>query len=421
MKKAYDVIVVGAGLAGLAAAAALSSRGRRVLVLEARDRVGGRVATVRTDAALPIELGAEFVHGAAERLTTIAHEARIPLVELGGEHWRLEKGVLGARNGSWAAMERTMEKVGRLVTAKDDLSFAQALAKVRAPESARAMARGFVEGFEAAPANRISAFAVTHGGDTIDRSRRVALGYDRIAQALRERIPASAIRLRAAVTNVTWSKHDVAVRSRSLTFTAKRAVIALPLGVLQAGSVRFSPVLDAKRAPLGKLAMGHVSHIAFVFREPFWLHEARTRGDLFRVSFVHGTDPLFPMWWTQYPVDAPILTAWSGGPRAEAVLRLSEDEMRARGIGALATLFGIGRARVARQLVGFRRHDWSSDPFARGAYSHPLAGGANAWRDLAKPVLSTLFFAGEATSEHHAGTTHGAIETGERAAAEILG
>jgi monoamine oxidase len=78
------------------------------------------------------------------------------------------------------------------------------------------------------------------------------------------------------------------------------------------------------------------------------------------------------------------------------------------------------RARIQEKLVGWYRHDWTNDPFARGAYSYPLAGGATAWRDLAAPLEETLFFAGEATSEAHAGTTHGAIESGERAAREIL-
>jgi monoamine oxidase len=415
VKKAYDVIVVGGGLAGLAAAAALSSRGRRVLLLEARDRVGGRVATVRTqDVALPIELGAEFVHGAAERLTAIAREARIPLIELdGGEHLRFENGELTARNGSWAAMQRTMEKVGRLVTAKNDLPFADALSKVRAPASARAMARGFVEGFEAANADRISAFAVTRGGDVMQRSRRVTIGYDRIASALCARLPASAIRLGVVVTDVAWSKDGVSVRAGSRRpFEGKRAVIALPLGVLQARSVRFSPALDAKSGALAKLAMGHASRLTLVFREPFWPQD--------RLSFIHGRDPLFPTWWSQYPVDAPVLTAWSGGPKAEVVSRLSEKAMLAAALGALSTLFGIDRARIEPKLAVWHRHDWSKDPFTRGAYSHPLAGGASAWRDLAKP-LGTLFFAGEATSHHDAGTTHGAIESGERAAAEILG
>ena len=97
-----DVIVVGAGFAGLAAAADLSDRGSTVVVLEARDRIGGRVATVRDDRSpLPIELGAEFVHGPSHAVSAIARRAGVPLVELGGQHWSLKNGVLSERHSNW--------------------------------------------------------------------------------------------------------------------------------------------------------------------------------------------------------------------------------------------------------------------------------------------------------------------------------
>jgi monoamine oxidase len=421
-----DVVILGAGLAGLSAASTLASRGVNVVVLEARDRIGGRAATVRPD-GIPIELGAEFVHGEAEHLTAVANEGRIPLVENEGDFWGFEGGVLGIRTSSWSVMGRVMEKIARLVAEEGDRPFTEALDAVGASAEARRMAIGFVEGYEASDATRISAYAVTHGGDEIERSRRIAVGYDRIAETLRERIPPDALRLGTIATKVTWSKGAVSVDARTASgplepFVARAAIVTLPLGVLQHGDVAFEPALAAKSGALGKIAMGTATRTSFLFRDAFWTREAKVKPgcDPNEISFILGPDPIFPTWWTPYPLDTPVLTAWSGGPRARTIAALSDAEITSRALGALATLFGMERARIEEKLVGFYRHDWTNDPFSRGAYSYPLAGGVEAWRDLAAPLEETLFFAGEATSEAHYGTTHGAIESGARAAREIL-
>ena len=417
-----DVIVVGAGFAGLAAAAALSDRGSTVVVLEARDRIGGRVATVRDDRSpLPIELGAEFVHGPSHAVSAVARKAGVPLIELGGQHWSLKNGVLSERHSNWAAMQEAMEKIGALVTAENDLPFTEALARIDLPESVRASVLGFIEGYEAGAANRISAWAVTREDDEMDRSRRVLGGYDRIGEALGARVRApSSIVLGAVVTEVAWSRHRVRITSRAGTLEAKRAILTLPIGVLQKGSVRFAPALDGKLlAAIAKIGMGHAGHYSIVFKSPFWLDVLS--GDAGKLSMMHGPDTMFPTWWTQFPTDAPILTAWTGGPRAEAVGKLSDHDRLASAFRSLSSLLGVEEARIEREHVCGFRHDWSSDPFALGAYSYPLAGGGKAWRDLSEPQDDTLFFAGEATSEHHASTTHGAIESGQRAAADAAG
>lgn len=413
-----DVLVVGAGFSGLSAAADLSERGTSVTVLEARHRIGGRVATVRDPRApMPIELGAEFVHGPAIELQSVARRSGVPLIELGGQHWSLKEGKLSERHSNWGAIEAVMEQIGEMVTAENDLPFSEALARISVPNDVRASVLGFIEGYEAGPADRISAWAVTREDDEFDRSRRVLGGYDRIGEAMRARIPAPIV-FDAVVQSIAWSRHRVAIATSAGTFEAKRAIVTLPIGVLQKNTVRFDPVLPAKTlAAIGKIGMGHAGHYALVFRTPFWLDVLE--GETGKLSMMHGPDKTFPTWWTQFPSDAPILTAWSGGPRAEAIGKLSDDERLRSAFRALAGLIGVDEDRIAHDLVSDFRHDWSSDPFAFGAYSHPLAGGGKAWRDLSEPIDDTLFFAGEATSEHHASTTHGAIESGRRAASQI--
>ena len=421
--KRSDVIVVGAGVAGLAAAARLARAGLRVCVLEARDRAGGRIQTIRPpDVAVPVELGAELVHGDASAIERIAEAARLPLVDVPDAHERREHGR--KRPGSFFAdLEGAMKRAEKTVRARD-LPFDEAIARTRAPARSRELARSFVEGFGAAHADLASTRAIVAPGDEIERTRRVLPGYDRVVDALRDRLPPGALVLSAIVTDVAWSRGAVTVRARTPThaplgpFRAPRVVVTLPLGVLQRGAaesaVRFHPALDEKAPALAKLAMGHVVKLVMLFRTSFWSRAVRA-------PFVHDPRAAFATFWTQAPIEAPLLTAWAGGPIAERLAQASEDEVARAAAASFADALGVSRGAVESELVSVFRHDWSRDPFALGAYSFALVGGASAARKLGAPIADTLFFAGEATAPPpRNGTVHGAIESGERVAREVL-
>ena len=152
-----------------------------------------------------------------------------------------------------------------------------------------------------------------------------------------------------------------------------------------------------------------------LFREEFW-----RKGKLANLTFLQGSDPDVPVWWTLAPLRAPMLVAWAGGRRGAALALLSADERLERVLSAAARAFGIARRQLARLLVDSWTHNWEDDPFARGAYSYPLVGGSKAGESLAKPVRGTLYIAGEATVEEEAsGTVHGAIRSGRRAATQL--
>jgi monoamine oxidase len=127
-----------------------------------------------------------------------------------------------------------------------------------------------------------------------------------------------------------------------------------------------------------------------------------------------------PTWWSAAPVRAPILTGWAGGHAADALLAEGDEAMIDRALDSLAKTFGMRRRTVDDQLAGTYTHNWQSDLFSRGAYSYAAVGGSGAHQTLARPLRSTLFFAGEATSSDQTGTVAGAIETGRRAARELL-
>lgn len=426
-----DVLVIGAGLAGLAAATELATSGRSVIVLEARDRVGGRVWTLHQD-DLPIELGAEFVHGLPPEIFELDRAAGLQLTEAAGQAWVSRDGRLQPRGDYFPQLDRIFEQMS--LPAGGDRSFLDYVDECcRGDEwrEARKAAIAFVEGFHASRAERISVRSILEGEEATaaiggDRHFWVLGGYDRLARWFAERLPAGALRLRAVVKEVRWGRGTVEVLAESPAgpqeFRAPRAIVTVPLGVLQAapgppGSIRFDPQLRAKQDALRLLVMGPALRVILRFREPFW----EKRPALDRLSFLFSEDEDFPTWWTRLPARSPLLTGWAGGRRAERLGALAESELVERVLASLARVMLVPKEKLEAQLVSGHTHNWLADPFCRGGYSYAAVGGAGAHRALARPLEDTLFFAGEAANvDGHNGTTNGALQSGRNAAQEVL-
>jgi monoamine oxidase len=421
-----DVIIVGAGVSGLAAARALRERGVRVEVLEARDRTGGRVFTHRDPrASAPIELGAEFVHGSAPEVMSIVREAGLLAVDVCGERWERRGRRLLPSRDFWRRLENIMKRMS--ASREPDRSFHEFLATSpggRKHARDRALAREFVEGFHAADALRISERALAKGGSpqgdaNEQRMGRVLDGYDHVPSWL-ARQPFDSVRLRTVVRSIDWEPGAVHVETSRGSYSANTAILTLPVGVLQArpgdvGAVRIQPALARHEDALTRITTGAVTRMVLLFREQFW-----RKGKLANVSFLQGPDPDVGVWWTLAPLRAPMLVAWAGGRRGTALALLSVEERLDRALASAARQFGVSRRAIASLLVSSWTHNWEDDPFARGAYSYPLVGGANAGDALAKPVRGTLYLAGEATvGEADSGTVHGAIRSGHRAATQL--
>lgn len=414
-----DTIVVGAGLAGLAAAARLAGAGRSVLLLEARDRIGGRVLTARP-AGCAIELGAEFLHGRPAELWAPVQRACLPVVEAGGDDWLLRQGEL-ARRQQPPAVRRIFSRLHDYDG--PDQTWEQWLA-AEFPEEAAGeagiAATGYVEGFNAARRDRVSVrslalaerAAAAIGGD---RAYRLPGGLDSLPDHLRSLIDPRycRIRLSAAALRIEWSRGQVRVDSTAGSFSARSVVVTVPLGVLKhPGALAFEPDVPSMRSAAARLEMGAAVRVTLRFRDSFW--QDRTP----RLSFLSAREEPFPTWWTQQPLQSPCLTAWAAGRAAEAMAGLTKDELAGRAIASLKQIFGSSAEDC---LESWHFHDWSADPFSRGAYSYIPAGNTDAPGELARPVESTLFFAGEATDqEGHTGTLHAALRSGERAAREAI-
>ena len=437
-----DVVIIGAGAAGLAAARDLHDVGLRVAVLEARDRIGGRILTHREPGIPePIELGAEFIHGDADETQSVLDEAGLRSVDVEGRRFEATGGRLRAADDFWQRLHRVMRHLP--TSAKDDESFREFLDRRpggRREAHNRRLALQFVEGFMAADAQRVSSQSMAGDDDptgdpAAQRAGRVVDGYDRVIDALAKPV-VSAIRRSVVVTRVHWKRGRVDVESRSATdgrtrpiIRARRVIVTVPLGVLQApfgafGSIEFDPPLDSKVEPLAQMAMGSIMRVVLRFRTRFWTDDALAERanvpSLESLSFVQSTDENFPVWWTQYPLRSPVIVGWRGGPRARILDRLSPVGLTDCAVASLARTFRLPARRLHALLAGSWAHHWDNDPLSRGAYSYQLVGGSAAPADLARPLGGTLYFAGEATApDGRSGTVDGAIASGQRAAQQV--
>jgi monoamine oxidase len=431
MNASFDVVIIGAGIAGLAAGRRLASAGLRVAIIEARDRVGGRIHT-RHVAGIPIELGAEFVHGEPPTLWTLIREAHLPTYELEGSELTYEGGRRTARDELPSHAHHVLEDMVEWLARQPegtDMTFDQYLRSNPAEPDAAEAAAKYVESFNAADQHRIGIASLAkqqRAEDAIEADRlfRVAAGYDAVPKFLASEFArgGGTLHLQTAAQRVDWSRGSVAVLARTANgadtrIHARRALITVPLGVLQAGSIRFEPRPTEILRQANRLAMGAAMRVVLVFGSKFWPEN---------LSFLFTPSETPPTWWTPMPNGEPIITGWAGGPKAAVMERLGGPEdghagMLTTCLSTLAKVFNRPRSELEGLLSSWHTHDWLTDPYAGGAYSYVPAGALDAPERMTRPVEDTLYFAGEHTDvTGHWGTVHAALQSGTLAADRLL-
>jgi len=411
-----EVVIVGAGAAGLMAARELRARGRSVIVLEARDRIGGRAFT-HDDPRLPIpiELGAEFIHGPAPLTGRLLEQAGLSALDIHSGRRAARRGRL-AHVDYLTAIDRVL---GFIDKKRPDESLDEFLSRRpggRSLARERQLTRRFVEGFFGADAEGISARSVTpsngeEASEAISRIGRVTQGYGALIQWLGRDV-STHLRLGHAVRSIAWQpgRVKVALARRGPTLSARAAIVTAPLGVLASSGLAIDPEPPSLRQALGGLAMGSA------MRLNVWLHGIPwpTKAEQ-PVNFFPLPNGPFQAAWTEEPFRAPLVVLWCGGPAARALSRLSARQLYEVATTQLARALGKTRREIDREIQRVWWHDWQRDPWTRGAYSYVRVGGDHAAAALRRPVRGTLFFAGEAT-EFESGTVEAALISGQRAA-----
>ena len=423
-----DIIILGAGAAGLTCAHELLQKSLNVLVLEAKPRIGGRIHTVK-DAfdSVPLELGAEFIHGKSHELMQLGDSFCMNFYDVLDSHLMFYKSRLHKDDRFRDELATVMNKLatGR----KEDRSVSEFLKAHSFSDRMTSLFVSFVEGYNAADIKLISEKSLATSNDSDDGLFRFSNGYCHLINNIFKTFPPDhdSVRLNTVVKSIDWSKSDITVHADCLagqvSFKCKMLVVTLPLGVLQSFAGSKSAIDWKPQQPeplheaLSAVQMGDAQKIIFRFRNRFW-EEISTEP----ISFMHlGPEHYFPTWWSFLPLRSPHLTAWQGGSKAGEMALWKPEKRVEEALNSLAILTKKSISFLRNEILEIQTHDWSNDPYARGAYSYVVQNGFERARLLEKPFKNKIYFAGEATVSGSArGTVHGAIASGQRAAESIL-
>ncbi|TCZ71428.1 flavin monoamine oxidase family protein [Flaviaesturariibacter aridisoli] len=418
----YDVLILGAGAAGLYAAHELALAGKRVAVIEARDRVGGRVLTVQDGGAR--ELGAEFIHGEGALSKEVLRRSGNGSASSAGKIYRHHDGRLEA---TWTFIDREDELRERLKEVSEDLPLAQFFERyLQGPQwnDTKEQVRRYAEGYYAARTDAASTLAFRRELEEADHEddERPFTGYGPILEYLAQACRDAGVHLfleeMAAV--IEWAPGRVNVLTNRRSFQGNKLVFTLPIGVWRSGAVRFTPALPEKERAVQQLGYGAVVKIVFSFSVRFWEDASLCRNAAPDLGFLFSEAPI-PTWWTGAREQGNLLTGWKAGPSAERLAGYSDAQLLSEALHSLGQIFGIDDEVLRVQLRGHYFHNWQQDPYTQGGYSYEVVSGSRYVADAAAPVASTLYFAGEGLCDGPIiGTVEAALQTGKRAADEIL-
>jgi monoamine oxidase len=415
-------LVVGAGAAGLMAARELARAGKRVTIVEARQRCGGRIYPLPAEEfGYAAEGGAEFVHGAAALTRALMREAGLSLSPRGGTRWSTRSGNLASADYSLPYADRFYRALQQV---EADLPIADFLARHfsdRKYEDLRRSVTRTVEGYDAADPHRFSTLALRDEWMARDDGEhgRIEQGYGALIEYLASecRGTGAAIHFGAAIASIEEADGRVAVRDRvSAWVVAVAAILAVPLPLLS--EIALPPAARRRAAAAADIGFGNVVKILLRFTAKWWT-ELGGR-DLADLSFLLSNARV-PTWWTQHPAGYPVLTGWFAGPKADSVSTLNDDQLVEMGLASLAEIFDVPADPLRRQLVASRAINWGNDPFARGAYSYATPRTRNALAALRTPGGDGIFFCGEALyAGPDMGTVEAALASGQETAQAIL-
>ena len=417
----FDVIIIGAGAAGLTAARELSNAGKKVVVLEARDRIGGRIYPLsESEWGYEAQGGAEFVHGEAPLTKELLKEVCGTLTHA-TEWWNVLDGepIQGRRK----LIHEPLVKP-RLLELKEDIPVAEFLRRYF-PGEEYAKLREYISrriaGYWAGDPEQASAFALRDEmlDEEASTQHNIREGYGPLIRHLQSEAEKSGVQFlfHKEIVAINHSGLGVIVSCKDESnYSANKVLITVPLGVF--GHIKYIPAIPEKLAAAKKIGFGSVIKILLRFKTKWW---AGAREQNFERMFFMFSNEAIPTWWTQYPEPHTTLTGWLAGPKAEVLKDKSERELIDLALTSLSNIFKISVDELKKELPIAKAINWGVDPYSQGAYSYSTPESDAAIEELMRPVDNKLFFAGEAISHGDInGTVEAALVSGKSAAEKIL-
>jgi monoamine oxidase len=421
----FDVIVIGAGAAGLMAAWELAQTGKLTAIIEARNRVGGRTHTIPdNNFDLPVELGAEFVHGNLELTQMLLKKAGADQYKVSGDIWQNEDDSLDEQSDfieDYSALNKKFKELREDISVAD---FIKDFLTGNEFEEARFTLKNYVEGYYAADTHKASTFALRDElNNSDDEQYRIEGGYIKLANYLQEQCEKQGVQffLSYPVKEIKWKKDDVEVVCNQKSFRSKKVLITVPVGVLQSETIHFSPAITETINAAKKLGFGPVIKTLLQFDEAFWKNKEFTQGkDLDKLSFIFSK-AIIPTWWTYHPKKVAMLTGWSGGPHAEKIKDFSNEEILLNALQSLSEIFSIDKTLLQQKLKEWHIANWVNDPYSCGGYSYDVVNGSKFKQIIKQPIENTIFFAGEGLVDGpEIGTVEAALKSGRETAHQLI-
>lgn len=411
------LIIIGGGIAGLMAARELADR-FTVTILESRSRTGGRIHTLPVEnASFVIEAGAEFVHGHLPETMQLLKEAGIEPVQVQGKMYRKEK-------GKWIEQDEMIEEWDELVkkmkSLESDMTMYDFLQRYFAADKYSDLRRhvtAFTEGFDIADVKKVSVLSLyKEWSGEEGENFRIPGGYGKLVNFLQQECERKGCKIltNQTVKQVDWEHDGITAYTMNQKYEAQKAIITIPLSVLKTtalpASINFTPPLDDYIKAADEIGMGTVTKVIFLFRQRFWPEDA---GFIF-------SDEVFPTWWTQLPNDAPMLTGWAGGTKAQQFSGLREEELLEKALHSLAAIFDKPVNELKENLQQSHVFNWQQEQSSLGAYSYDMPGSDLARKVLNFPVAGNIYFAGEALYDGSSpGTVEAALVSGKKVSERI--
>ena len=419
-----SILIIGGGIAGLATAYELSKHNVQVTLLEAKNRLGGRIHTFYDISfSQPVELGAEFIHGDLPHTLSILNEAAISYNKINDTMFHLEKGAFKKQKSFTKDWDKVMKQMSALTHDMPLDVFIDTFFGDDKYADLRASIKGFAGGFDLADTATASSKSLyREWSNEMENQYRINGGYKVLIDYLATQCKnnGSIIQNNCCAKKISWHKNEVHVLTMcSRFFKADKAVIAVPVSVLQASNkdenyLEFEPAILQHINAAKDIGFGDVIKIILEFDNNFWNAKNENAGFFL-------TDEIIPTWWSQLPIKNAVLTGWVGGEKASSLKLNTDEEILKITLQSLASAFDVSFDTIKSKLKAGKIANWCKEADINGGYSFNMVKSVDAKKVLRKPVEDTLFFSGEALFEGTpVGTVEAALASGKHTALQVL-